>query len=51
MSKCMSGFTDEFYKSLHARFPPGGEKTSTKAYPGVEAGGSHARAERREVGH
>ncbi|KAM0754463.1 ATP-dependent DNA ligase [Meredithblackwellia eburnea MCA 4105] len=39
VSKCMSGFTDTFYKQLHERYPPGGERTSTMCYPGVDAAG------------
>ncbi|KAL8276285.1 hypothetical protein RQP46_011313 [Phenoliferia psychrophenolica] len=39
VSKIMSGFSDVFYQQLYNRFPTGGENTSTRPYPGVDAGG------------
>lgn len=36
--KCMSGFTDEFYKDLTSRYSIGGDKTSTTKYADVDAG-------------
>lgn len=38
VTKIISGFKDDFYKSLSLRYQKGGENTSNKCYPNVDAG-------------
>ncbi|GAA6055970.1 hypothetical protein JCM3770_000754 [Rhodotorula araucariae] len=40
VTKCLSGFTDAFYKTMHEKYSPDAENslTSTSAWPEVEAG-------------
>lgn len=36
VTKCMSGFTDAFYKAMRKRYDPGGPNTRASRAPGVE---------------